>query len=95
MRSLAAGLPSALILFGLTSCNLDSSVGYIEIKSAPPSAKAVEEHAPPTPHKRAAARTKDDFLARYLDMSAEFEARFKVKGWTDLVRKKCSAQLRK
>jgi hypothetical protein len=38
VRSLAAGLPSALILFGLTSCNLDSSVGYIEIKSAPTSA---------------------------------------------------------
>ena len=37
MRSPAAGLPSALILVGLTSCNLDNGVGYIEIKSAPPS----------------------------------------------------------
>jgi hypothetical protein len=37
VRSPAAGLPSALILVGLTSCNLDNGVGYIEIKSAPPS----------------------------------------------------------
>ncbi len=37
MRSPAAGLPSALILVGLTSCNLDNGVGYIEIKSAPAS----------------------------------------------------------
>ena len=64
-------------------------------KASAPTAKAVDEHAPHPPHKRAAGRTKDDFLARYLDMSAEFETRFKVKGWTDLVRKKCSAQLRK
>jgi hypothetical protein len=38
VRSLAAGLPGALLMVGLTSCNSDNSAGYIEIKSAPPSA---------------------------------------------------------
>ena len=39
-------------------------------------------------------KTKDDFLARYLVMSEEFEKRYKLKGWTDTVRKKCSSGLR-
>jgi hypothetical protein len=39
-------------------------------------------------------RARDDFLARYLVMSEEFQKRYKVKGWTDLVRKKCSSELR-
>jgi hypothetical protein len=43
------------------------------------------------PHTR---KAKDDFLARYLVMSEEFEKRYKVKGWTDLTRKKCSSDLR-
>ena len=47
------------------------------------------EHAPASN-----AKSKDDFLARYLVLSEEFERRFAVKGWTDLVRKKCSANLR-
>lgn len=38
--------------------------------------------------------TRDDFLSRYLVLSEEFERRYKAKGWTDLVRKKCSSQLR-
>jgi hypothetical protein len=38
VRSLAAGLAGALLVVGLTSCNIDNSVGYIEIKSVPPSA---------------------------------------------------------
>jgi hypothetical protein len=39
-------------------------------------------------------KPRDDFLARYLVMSEEFQKRYKVKGWTDLVRKKCSSGLR-
>lgn len=39
-------------------------------------------------------KVKDDFLARYLVMSEEFEKRYKAKGWTDTVRKKCSNGLR-
>lgn len=42
-----------------------------------------------------ARKTRDDFLARYLVMSAEFEKRYKLKGWTELVRKKCSSELRR
>jgi hypothetical protein len=38
VRPLACGWPGALLAVGLTSCNIDSSAGYIEIKSAPPSA---------------------------------------------------------
>ncbi len=46
-------------------------------------------------HGAAAARApRGDFLARYLVMSEEFERRYKAKGWTNLVRKKCSSDLR-
>jgi len=38
VRSLAAGLAGALLVVGLTSCSIDNSVGYIEIKSVPLSA---------------------------------------------------------
>jgi hypothetical protein len=38
---------------------------------------------------------RDDFLSRYLVLSEEFERRYKVKGWTNLVRKKCSSELRR
>lgn len=41
-----------------------------------------------------ARKPRDDFLARYLVMSEEFEKRYKLKGWTDTVRKKCSSNLR-
>lgn len=54
------------------------------------------ETAARTPE-RGAARARaarDDFLARYLVMSEEFERRYKAKGWTNLVRKKCSSGLR-
>lgn len=40
-------------------------------------------------------KPRDDFLARYLVMSEEFQKRYKVKGWTELVRKKCSSELRR
>jgi len=54
-------------------------------------ARTSEEGRPTeAPH----ARMKDDFLARYLLMSEEFERRFGVKGWTELVRKRSSAGLR-
>jgi len=49
------------------------------------------------PAPRGAARkgaARDDFLARYLLMSEEFERRYKAKGWTNLVRKRCSSGLR-
>ena len=52
---------------------------------------AVEHAAAP---KASSHKGKDDFLARYLVMSEEFEKRYKVKGWTDHVRKKCSSGLR-
>lgn len=42
-----------------------------------------------------ARKTRDDFLARYLVMSEEFEKRYKLKGWAELVRKKCSSELRR
>jgi hypothetical protein len=50
-------------------------------------------HAPArgTPRAKGA---REDFLARYLVMSEEFERRYKAKGWTNLVRKKCSSELR-
>jgi hypothetical protein len=54
-------------------------------------ARSVEQAAPAHGHSR---KTRDDFLARYLVMSEEFEKRYKVKGWTDTVRKKCSSGLR-
>lgn len=56
-------------------------------------ARIEEKHA-----KASAARSRkprDDFLARYLVMSEEFEKRYKAKGWTDTVRKKCSSELRR
>ena len=40
MRSLACGLPGALLAVGLTSCSMDNGAGYIEIKSTLPSAGA-------------------------------------------------------
>jgi hypothetical protein len=40
------------------------------------------------------ARDKDDFLARYLLMSQEFESRYGAKGWTELVRKQSSSRIR-
>jgi hypothetical protein len=54
-------------------------------------ARAAVKPAPAPAHPR---KAKDDFLARYLVMSEEFEKRYKVKGWTDLARKKCSSELR-
>jgi hypothetical protein len=65
----------------------EPAVATIAREAARTAAKA--EH--PAPHAR---KTKDDFLARYLVMSEEFEKRYKVKGWTDLARKKCSSDLR-
>jgi hypothetical protein len=73
------------------------------VRSEPPRAKVAHEPAAAaiarvghkTEHAPALkAKPKDDFLARYLVLSEEFERRFAVKGWTDLVRKKCSADLR-
>jgi hypothetical protein len=37
MRS-PTGVAGALLALGLASCNVDSSVGYVEIKAVPPSA---------------------------------------------------------
>lgn len=54
-------------------------------------ARAAAKTAHAAAHPR---KAKDDFLARYLVMSEEFEKRYKVKGWTDLARKKCSSDLR-
>lgn len=48
----------------------------------------------PAPALSNSKKSRDDFLARYLVMSEEFEKRYKVKGWTDTVRKKCSSDLR-
>lgn len=60
-----------------------------------PAAAAIAREGRKTEHATGAkAKSKDDFLARYLVLSEEFERRFGVKGWTDLVRKKCSAGLR-
>ncbi len=38
MRLLTGGLAGALLVLGLTSCNIDNSVGYVEIKAVPASA---------------------------------------------------------
>jgi hypothetical protein len=41
MRRMAPRLaPAALALFALAGCNVDNSVGYVEIKTIPPSASA-------------------------------------------------------
>jgi len=50
--------------------------------------------AKPTAAPAAPKKQRDDFLARYLVMSEEFEKRYKLRGWTDTVRKKCSSDLR-
>jgi hypothetical protein len=72
----------------------------VEHESAPESAvvaiarEAARTSAHEKPMEPRHARMKDDFLARYLLMSEEFERRFGVKGWTELVRKRSSAGLR-
>jgi len=38
VRLLTGGLAGALLVLGLTSCNIDNSVGYVEIKAVPASA---------------------------------------------------------
>jgi hypothetical protein len=73
-------------------------------RADPPATRvAAERMDVPSPRQAVAApapspqpsKGKDDFLPRYLLMSAEFERRYALKGWTELVRKKCSAQLRR
>jgi len=56
--------------------------------------EAARTNAQEKPAETRHARMKDDFLARYLLMSEEFERRYGAKGWTELVRKRSSASLR-
>lgn len=68
--------------------------------AAEPAVATIAREAAKTAHKvehapAAERKPRDDFLARYLVMSEEFQKRYKVKGWTELVRKKCSSELRR